>query len=234
MNIEICENLPFKDEISSNKDINSMIEQDTKLNNSNKNYIKIFDKNNNLLITKTNKVVQKFRINLLEQLFHSFTITNGDNSLNFSKDWISVFGVGTGGTPPSEGLNPYIVNPKTEDLSEKLLFTDSIFNNVDGNINKPHYWDNHTKKDFTNIALRYNQEKDKVYAILLCDLDFTELLGKKINEIGLYLATHELDSEGKILTKSNFRLFSKVNFSTLPKNILPTEDFYRIVYRVYL
>jgi hypothetical protein len=130
MNIEICENLPFKDEISSNKDINSMIEQDTKLNNSNKNYIKIFDKNNNLLITKTNKVVQKFRINLLEQLFHSFTITNGDNSLNFSKDWISVFGVGTGGTPPSEGLNPYIVNPKTEDLSEKLLFTDSIFNKI--------------------------------------------------------------------------------------------------------
>ena len=113
-----------------------------------------------------------------------------------TKEWISCFGVGSGGTPPAETFNPYIVHPETADLSLKARFTTRNFTNVSGNVSKPRYWDGALKKDFTAQYIEWDKVNDKIYAICVCELDYDELLGKPISEIGFYMATHDMTNNG--------------------------------------
>jgi len=200
-----------------------------------RNFIRIYDKDGNLVCEDTNLVVEYGRQNVLERIFNNFSLSQsqGIDFSNIAKQWISVFSVGSGGCPPSEIFNPYLVKPETESLSIPIRFTNELVANVDGNINKPRYWDNNYKKDFTYITMEHDKINDKIYAIIVLELDFSECLGKPINEIGLWFAEHELDANGSIINKKNFRLFSKVNFNTQPKSLSPLDGYYKFIYRVY-
>ena len=202
----------------------------------NKNYIRIYDKDNNLIIEEYNEVVEYGRLSIIEKLFNNFSysIDNGTFNENYCKEWISCFGVGNGGAPLSEGFNPYIVAPTTKDLANKLQFTLSKFSNVDNDYRKPKYHDNNTKKDFTELKISYDKENNKIYALATCELDYSELLGATVNELGFYFATHTLE-DGEITEKTNFRLFSKINLSSaINKSNSPIDDYYKLVYRVYI
>lgn len=221
---------------------------DSIANNSENNIIdsmKDFKKNNKLVIYDEtgkeiaqtfNKVMASGRVETLETLFRIYSISDKYPEIQYDKPnnitsprWISVFGVGSGGAPLSEGNNPYIVDPNSIDLTSPLQFRTS---SVDDN--KIKYYDNLRKKDFTSVYLNWDKSSDDVYALLVCELNYDDLLGKIINEIGLYTCTHIFDSAGNIINKEKFTLYAKANMPSINKSPLLNTSAFKIAYKVFI
>ncbi len=142
--------------------------------------------------------------------------------------WISTFGVGSGGAPMSEGMNPYLVNSNDTELTSPLVFRKESLGIDSG------YWDQNKKKDFDSIYLNYDKKADDVYALLICSFSYEDLKGQIINEIGLYNCNHTLDPSGKIIDKTKFSLYAKANMNSINKSPLNDASSFKIAYKVFI
>lgn len=225
--IEIIENASIRDTVYM--DINEQM-KDQKKNN----HFVIFDLNGNEICRTKNKVVSSGKIEQIETMFRQYDISDKygitydrpDNKSN--PRWISVFGIGSGGAPLSEGNNPYIVNANDTELTAPNVFRNTPLSNQ-----TVRYWDNYRKKDFTKIELNWDKSADDIYALLICDLDFDDCKGQTVNELGIYTCTHVYNGD-VISTKNNFTLYAKGNFNSINKSPLDNHSAFRIAYKVFI
>lgn len=235
-----------KTEIINIEDKNLFTDQlgndvDLKINDQMKRYKKpnvltLFDEDGNIIATTTNKIVASGRVESIETMFRNYAISDKYPEISYDKPdnqanprWISVFGVGSGGAPLTEGLNPFVVNPNATELSTPLQFRTTTPNQQ-----TVKYYDNFKKKDFTALYLNWDKQADDVYALLVCELDYGDLLGKVVNEIGLYNCTHIFDSQGNITDKQKFTLYAKANMVSINKSPLQNTSAYKIAYKVFI
>lgn len=203
-------------------------------NEKKNNQLVIFDSNGDPIGQTTNKVVATGKIEQIEALFRQYDISEKHNIVYPRPDnranprWISVFGVGSGGAPFSEPNNPYNVLSKDTDLSAPATFKA----NTTGS--KVKYWNNNRKKDFSQIYLNWDDRNEDIYALLLCEIDYTDCLGQTINEIGLYNASHTLNDSDIIVDKTNFSLYAKANFNAIIKSPQANSSSYKIAYKVFV
>lgn len=206
--------------------------KDTKKNN----FIVLFDAEGNELGRSNNKVVASGRVESIEVLFRKYDISEKNNIIYDKPDnktnprWISTFGVGSGGAPLAEALNPYIVNSRDTELTSPLMFR------RDGSAIDPKdkYWDNFKKKDFSGIYLNWDKQVDDVFALLICELNYDDLMGQIINEIGLYYCNHIYGTGDQIVDKQKFSLYAKSNFNSIAKSPLKNGSSYKIAYKVFI
>lgn len=209
-----------------------IIHEMSKDNRNKKNKLAIYDINGNVIGEYYNKVVAKGRVETIENLFRRYDISDKNGwSYTIPQDnrWISVFGFGSGGAPASEGMNPFIVDADSTELSNQLQFRKNFVN-----VNTQIYWDNGYKKDFTKILLNWDKEADNVYALLMCEFDLNDALGCRINEIGLYSCEHTLNRDGIATDKRNFSLYAKANMNTINKSPLENTAAFNIAYKVFI
>lgn len=198
------------------------------------NELVIFDENGDEIGRTTNKVVSSGKVETIENLFRIYSISD-KNNIQYDKPdnrtnprWISTFGIGSGGASLSEGNNPYIVDPNATELSTPMVFR------TDTNLPVNTYWDGVKKKNFSAIYLNWDKSADDIYALLICELDYNDCLGKSINELGLYMCNHILDSNDQIIGKEKFSLYAKANLNAINKSPYLDKSAYRIAYKVYI
>lgn len=200
------------------------------------NKLVIYNENGDEIATSYNKVMASGRVESLETLFRVYSISEKYPEIQYDKPnnitnprWISVFGVGSGGAPLSEGNNPYVVDPNSVELTSPLQFRTASVND-----SKIKYYDNLRKKDFSSVYLNWDKSADDVYALLVCELGYDDLLGKIINEIGLYTCTHIFDSSENIINKEKFSLYAKANMPSINKSPLVNTSAFKIAYKVFI
>lgn len=222
----------IKDE-TSNSALDRYINDDMKSSKKN-NLLVIYDEQGNEIGRTHNKVVSTGRIETIETLFRVYDISDKNNIIYDRPDnrtnprWISTFGVGSGGAPMSEGMNPYLVNSNDTELTSPLVFRKESLGIDSG------YWDQNKKKDFDSIYLNYDKKADDVYALLVCSFSYEDLKGQVINEIGLYNCNHTLDPSGKIIDKTKFSLYAKANMNSINKSPLNDASSFKIAYKVFI
>lgn len=199
-----------------------------------RNCIDVFNSKNQHIFRGYNVVVNTGRQYTLQSVFnHSVDPSLGRG--NLPRQWVSVFRVGDGGATLTDPFVNIQSNVDEVDLASPLIFNqqDTTLTHEEGNLSLPHYWSGTSFKDFTNITYGYDVGTTDMFMEITLKLGQSELLGQKVNELGLYLAEHTLDVDGNITNKTNFKLFSKVTFATLPKSPNLNDDWYTFVYRVY-
>lgn len=213
--------------------INNYINEDMKTNKKN-NELVLYNENGDIIGRTTNKVVSSGKVETIENLFRIYSISDKNNIVYDKPDnrtsprWISTFGIGSGGASLSEGNNPYIVDSNSTELSTPIIFR------TDTNIPANTYWDGVKKKNFSAIYLNWDKSADDIYALLICELDYNDCLGKTINELGLYMCNHVLDNNDQIIGKEKFSLYAKANFNAINKSPYLDKSSYRIAYKVYI
>jgi len=169
-------------------------------------FVEIYDitEEEKKLIGKHNLVVYQGREWLGERIF------NTENALTTpTKDeYISWFGVGTGGCPPGDPLNPTSPTNLDTDLDTKVGFngTDHTYAELIGGT--------YYKHPFDSVA--FEQDTDNANKYLVCRLIITigidDANGNNLTEAGLY--TSESVAGGYA---GPFNLFARVTFPSIVK-----------------
>jgi len=198
-----------------------------------KNFIDVFNSKNEHVYRGYNIVVDKGRLFTLQNTFNFMTDSNL-NKRTKPNLWASAFSVGDGAAPANNPFSPIAPNLVDTQLFNRVPFFAENTNrtNTDGDVSKPKYWSNTNIKDFTSVAYVNNASTGEMYYEITLVIDYSECKGKNINELGLYLANHTL-SGATVTNKTEFTLFSKITFPSLPNSINDDTDQYTIIYRVY-
>ena len=149
---------------------------------------------------------------------------------------MSCFSVGDGAAPLDNLSQPTLPEFSDIELTNKIALypTDILRLNEEEDILKPKYWQGTNFKDFNSIVYRHDPISQEMFVEITLRIGMSEALGKNINEIGLYMAEHTVDGSDVILDKTNFKLFSKFTFASLPNSEYEGRDEYTIVYKVYV
>lgn len=200
-----------------------------------KNSFTIFAKDGEEVFRGYNVVVDMGRLLNLQNIFK----LNVDNSLSLHetpKLYVSAFSIGDGAATLEALSTPVLPSVTDETLFNKVPFYAGDLTRVyeEADDKKPRYWSNTDFKDFTSILFKHDIGSTEMYAEITLRIGMSEALGKNINEVGLYMAEHIVDNTGVVTGKTNFKLFSKFTFASLPKSEYPNRDEYTIVYKVYV
>jgi hypothetical protein len=199
-----------------------------------RNSFDIYDSNGNKIYTGYNVVVNTGRLYTAQTLFNK-SIDNTIGRNNNPNQWVSVFSIGKGGAPSSAPLAPIYPEVTDTELVEKLKFypEDTTRQYEDNDSSKPRYWNGTDFKDINSLSIVQDSVNNNTYCEMVLKIGFSEAKGEYINEIGVYLADHSLSGTGLITNKTNFILFSRFTFPSLPKSSNDNTDEYTINYRVY-
>jgi len=199
-----------------------------------KNLFQIFDADNREVARGFNIITLDGRKYNAAKLFDDPTIgtlilNNGTAITHDDSFVVSVWGAGSGGAPAESLFSP--TEPTINDVilssPTKFFAEDDTRTNEQGDVAKPKYWDSTYKKDITSTEFKQDSSGDYYYELTLF-VDFSELKGTSFNELGTYM--HEVDGVG---VKSNFFLYSRITFASLPKSSEGKES-YTVLYRIYL
>ncbi len=199
-----------------------------------KNRVDVFNTVGQHIYRGCNVTVNKARLFSLQSAFN-FSQDQYVNRFLIPNQWISVFAFGSGGAPSNNLQSP--TAPTSADLAlvtpQPFYAADTTRTNEGGVSTGTPYWGATQYKDISNIAWNYNSVTDEMYCDLTLSVGYTELLGVEMNEMGLFLCTHTLDTNNAVTAKNNFVMFTHATFSSIPKSTDPTAEQYTFVYRVY-
>ena len=150
---------------------------------------------------------------------------NSDNQNDYFIRW---FGIGNGGTNPSDPLNPLYTSDTKTDLSSPI----KIYNSYSEGYN---YSDNGFKKSFKkynniNAQMKFDTTTNEVIALFHLVIDYNDCpyeapkLGVSINELALYASPSEKSSE------ENFIMFSRY---CMPTKYKSSVDKYTMLWYLY-
>lgn len=201
----------------------------------NKNSFSIFNIDNEEIFRGYNVVVDMGRLLNLQNIFK----LNIDNSVSLHETprlFVSCFSIGDGAATLEALSTPVLPSITDEALFNRVPFYAGDLTRIyeEEDDKKPRYWSSTNLKDFTSILYKHDVSTNEMYAEITLRIGMSEALGKNINEVGLYMAEHTIDGTGTITGKTNFKLFSKFTFASLPKSEYPNRDEYTIVYKVYV
>ena len=207
-------NSPITTEIKINDRYGEMCLQDSVAGSSMvgdrkpKGYVEIFDVKPNgdkQLVGKHNLVVYQGREWIAERVFNLDNVSVNTAPAQF----INWFGIGSGGTPVGDPLNP--ITPVSTD---SMLTTEVPFNDTDAtyaDLRESDYY----KHPFDAVEFEQDSNNDDSWLIVKVTTTVSTLdsNGYNLNEAGLFVSTSEAGGFA-----GPFNLFSKVTFPTIVKD----------------
>lgn len=170
-------------------------------------------------------------------IFNSGVPTNSDLTIKAAGEdtyEIIAWGGGSGAAPANDLFNPSAptVNDILLDSATKFYAEEDTRANPDEDVLKGQYFDNTYKKTTTDRVLKQDANSD-YYLELTLTVEYSELKGTALNELGTYCGDTTRDGNGDVTGANNFFLYSRLTFSSLP-NSQDSRDNYTIKYNVYL
>lgn len=172
-------------------------------------YVEIYDvlpNGDKQLIGKENLVVYKGREWLAERAFN----TNNASVTTTPTEFISWLGLGDGGAPIGDPLNPNSPVSTDTSLSNDIFINTTDTNCTDWRVSAFY------KKPFDSIAFQQDAGNANKYLIVLVTTTIAsaDSNGENINEAGLFVCP---SSSGGVGNTGPWDLFSRVCFSTIAK-----------------
>jgi len=172
-------------------------------------YVEIYDvksDGNKQLIGKHNLVVYQGREWLVERAFN----TNNASVTTTPTEFISWLGLGDGGAPIGDPLNPTAPVSTDTDLSNEIFINTTDTTCTDWRVSAFY------KKPFDSLTFEQDAGNGNKYLIakVTTTIASADSNGENINEAGLYVCT---SSAGGVGNTGPWDLFSRVTFSTIAK-----------------
>lgn len=185
-----------------------------------------------ILQTRKNLVVRSGREFSLRKMFN--IAYPSETTTQLGTRYISLFGIGTGGTPVSDPFTPLVPTPADIELNSAIPFRIATTSAPLTTNDAKKYFDGRAqsgntlyyKKTFTSSSIVLDNNNDDYYCKLVLNIDATDARGGLISELALYSAvnTNNVFTAPKIATR--------VTFQTEPLSI-DTSKGLEIEYYVY-
>jgi len=183
------------------------------------------DTEGNIIYTKDNLVVRKGRELILRKLLNIPFVSQTTTQLNNRK--ICSFGIGIGGTPSNDPLNPLVPTPADSTLNTETYFVVSPLTVPQ----QAKYLDSRVitvgpstetrwfKKKFTSdpelvlnaVPNADDPYNDEYYVKVNLAIDPEDCRGSNINEICLFSGIQDINDSSLF---TNFQIFSRITFPT--------------------